>query len=86
MKYYLIHGIDSIRKPFMENQFQRFGIPAEDVTWITYPNKTDYLPYKPCINSKSEKKVRKTGLDPQTYGLFQKSNWGLNQYTNRAYA
>ena len=51
MKYYLIHGIDSIRKPFMQNQFQRFGIPAEDVTWINYPNKNDFLPNNICSNS-----------------------------------
>jgi GR25 family glycosyltransferase involved in LPS biosynthesis len=42
--YYLIHGIDATRKPFMEDQFQRYGIPADDVTWITYPNKHDPLP------------------------------------------
>lgn len=51
MKYYLIHGIDSIRKPFMQNQFQRFGIPAEDVTWINYPNKNDFLPNNVCSSS-----------------------------------
>jgi GR25 family glycosyltransferase involved in LPS biosynthesis len=43
--YYLIHGIDPERKPFMEDQFQRFGVPKEDTTWITYPNKHDPMPY-----------------------------------------
>jgi GR25 family glycosyltransferase involved in LPS biosynthesis len=42
--YYLIHGIDPERKPFMEDQFQRFGVPKEDTTWITYPNKHDPMP------------------------------------------
>lgn len=40
--YYLIHGIDPNRKPFMEHQFQKFGV--DNVTWITYPNKYDYIP------------------------------------------
>lgn len=44
MKYYLIHGVDSTRKQFMINQFDKFGIPRDDVTWITSPNKTDELP------------------------------------------
>jgi len=44
MHYYLIHGVDATRKPFMEDQFRRYGIPADDVTWITYPNKHDPLP------------------------------------------
>jgi len=42
--YYLIHGIDPERKPFMENQFETFGVPKEHTTWITYPNKTDPIP------------------------------------------
>lgn len=42
--YYLIHGIDISRKEFMENQFKKFGIPDNDTTWITYPNKYDPLP------------------------------------------
>jgi GR25 family glycosyltransferase involved in LPS biosynthesis len=46
MHYYLIHGIDATRKPFMEDQFRRYGIPADDVTWITYPNKHDAMPDK----------------------------------------
>jgi GR25 family glycosyltransferase involved in LPS biosynthesis len=50
MKFYLIHGIDSSRKPFMEDQFKRHGIPAEDVTWITYPNKQDYLLEDICVH------------------------------------
>lgn len=45
--YYLIHGIDSSRKPFMEHQFQQFGIT--DVTWINTPNKYDLLPDGICI-------------------------------------
>jgi GR25 family glycosyltransferase involved in LPS biosynthesis len=49
IKYYLVHGIDPSRKPFMENQFKLFGIPAEDVSWILYPNKTDPLPDGICI-------------------------------------
>lgn len=44
--YYLIHGIDSSRKPFMEDQFEKFGI--SEVTWVTYPNKTDPLPEGIC--------------------------------------
>lgn len=51
MKYYLIHGIDAARKPFMEHQFQKFGIPEEDVVWITYPNKTDPLPSGICTKA-----------------------------------
>lgn len=46
--YYLIHGIDSSRKPFMEDQFQRFGIPENQVTWMTYPNKYDPIPDGIC--------------------------------------
>lgn len=48
IQYYLIHGIDSSRKPFMEDQFQKFGI--ENVTWINAPNKHDLLPDGICIN------------------------------------
>lgn len=48
MKYYLIHGIDPIRKPFMEDQFKRFGVT--DVTWINGPNKNDVLPNGICDN------------------------------------
>ena len=44
LHYYLIHGIDPTRKPFMENQFKTYGIPESAVTWITYPNKNDPLP------------------------------------------
>ena len=50
MHYYLIHGIDPERKPFMETQFQSYGIPSEDVTWITSPNKQDILPEGICTN------------------------------------
>ena len=42
--YYLIHGIDASRKPFMEEQFQSHGIVESSVTWITYPNKNDPIP------------------------------------------
>ena len=49
--YYLIHGIDASRKPFMENQFRTFGIPENDVTWITYPNKNDPLPESVCSST-----------------------------------
>lgn len=45
--YYLVHGIDPSRKPFMENQFETFGVT--DVTWITHPNKNDYIPEGICI-------------------------------------
>jgi GR25 family glycosyltransferase involved in LPS biosynthesis len=51
LKYYLIHGIDMSRKQFMETQFQSYGIPSEDVTWITSPNKQDILPEGICTNS-----------------------------------
>ena len=50
MHYYLIHGIDSTRKPFMENQFATFGIKSHEVVWINYPNKNDYLPPNICIH------------------------------------
>ena len=50
MHYYLIHGIDSTRKPFMENQFATFGIKSDEVVWINYPNKNDYLPPNICIH------------------------------------
>ncbi len=50
MQYYLIHGIDSSRKPFMEDQFKKFGIPENHVTWINYPNKDDPLPTDLCTN------------------------------------
>jgi hypothetical protein len=50
MKYYLLHGVDPTRKPFMEDQFAKFGIPANDVTWITEPNKFDILPEGICTN------------------------------------
>jgi len=42
--YYLIYGIDSSRKPFMEQQFKTYGILENSVTWITHPNKNDPLP------------------------------------------
>lgn len=50
MHYYLIHGIDPERKPFMENQFEKFGVPKEDVKWIMWPNKEDTLPEGICAN------------------------------------
>jgi len=50
MHYYLIHGIDPTRKPFMEDQFKLHGIEPEEVTWINYPNKNDYLPRGICIH------------------------------------
>jgi GR25 family glycosyltransferase involved in LPS biosynthesis len=46
--YYLIHGLDVERKQFMERQFKLFGIPEDQVTWITYPNKNDPLPENIC--------------------------------------
>lgn len=48
VSYYLVHGIDSSRKPFMEEQFNKFEIP--DVTWVNYPNKYDPLPKGICVN------------------------------------
>ena len=51
MHYYLIHGIDPTRKPFMENQFELYGIEPEEVTWMNYPNKNDYLPPNICIHT-----------------------------------
>ena len=50
MHYYLIHGIDPTRKPFMENQFQLHGIERQEVTWINYPNKNDYITSGICIH------------------------------------
>jgi GR25 family glycosyltransferase involved in LPS biosynthesis len=46
--FYLIHGLDVDRKKFMEQQFKLFGIPEQQVTWITYPNKNDPLPANIC--------------------------------------
>ena len=51
MHYYLIHGIDTPRKVFMETQFKLHGIPQDQVTWITYPNKNDYLPPYICSST-----------------------------------
>lgn len=34
----------------MENQFKVHGIPADDVVWITTPNKKDPLPSEICIH------------------------------------
>lgn len=51
IQYYLIHGIDTSRKPFMEDQFRHFGIPAQDVKWILTPNKYDPLPPNICTNT-----------------------------------
>ncbi len=48
MQYYLIHGIDASRKPFMEDQFKKFGI--DNVSWVNYPNKHDYIPDKITTN------------------------------------
>ena len=44
LHYYLIHGIDPARRPFMEQQFRTYGISENSVTWITHPNKNDPLP------------------------------------------
>ena len=51
VQYYLIHGIDPERKPFMEDQFEKYGIRNEDVKWIMWPNKQDALPDGICTNS-----------------------------------
>lgn len=40
-KYYLIHGVDPSRKPFMLHQFEQFGIDNNDVTWLCHPNKNE---------------------------------------------
>jgi GR25 family glycosyltransferase involved in LPS biosynthesis len=47
--FYLIHGIDPTRKPFMQDQFQKFGVT--NVTWITHPNKNDPIPDGICTKS-----------------------------------
>lgn len=41
MKYYVISGIDTERRPRLENQLQINGVSLEDVKWITYPNKNE---------------------------------------------
>jgi hypothetical protein len=51
IQYYLIHGIDPARKPFMEEQFDMYGIPKDEVVWITHPNKADPLPSGLTTNS-----------------------------------
>jgi GR25 family glycosyltransferase involved in LPS biosynthesis len=51
VQYYLVHGIDPSRKPFMMNQFSTFGIVDTDVQWITHPNKSDPLPAGICTHS-----------------------------------
>ncbi len=42
--FIVIHGIDKSRKPRMLDEFQRNGIPNDDVTWIVYPNKDELTP------------------------------------------
>lgn len=49
--YYLIHGLDIVRKQFMENQFKLFGISEDQVIWIIYPNKNDLLPRNICAST-----------------------------------
>lgn len=41
MKYYVISGIDPIRRPRLEHQLQTNGVSLEDVKWITYPNRNE---------------------------------------------
>jgi GR25 family glycosyltransferase involved in LPS biosynthesis len=48
MKYYIIHGGMQERRNFMENQFAKFNIPHEDVTWILEPESVDSLPENFC--------------------------------------
>jgi GR25 family glycosyltransferase involved in LPS biosynthesis len=50
MKYYLIHGVDASRKSFMKHQFEKYGIPENQVSWILWPNKTDKLPTGISLN------------------------------------
>jgi GR25 family glycosyltransferase involved in LPS biosynthesis len=61
MHYYLIHGIDPERKPFMENQFEKFGVPKDKTTWITYPNKHDPMPDNLSHNPDIEKGLLSCG-------------------------
>ncbi len=51
IQYYLIHGLDAKRKPYIEKQFKKFGIPSQRVKWILKPNKDDYLPHSICSAS-----------------------------------
>ena len=48
--YYLIHGTDAMRAPFMRAQFDLFGIPQEQVQWILSPNKGEPIPANICSN------------------------------------
>ena len=50
IQYYLIHGTDAMRAPFMRSQFDLFGIPQDQVKWILTPNKGDPLPKDICSN------------------------------------
>lgn len=55
IQYYLIHGLDSRRKPYIERQFKKFGVPSEKVKWILKPNKDDPLPQSICSSSELTK-------------------------------
>ena len=48
IQYYLIHGLDLRRRPYIERQFKKFGIPSAKVKWILKPNKDDPLPHNIC--------------------------------------
>lgn len=50
IQYYLIHGTDAMRAPFMRSQFDLFGIPQDQVQWVLAPNKGDPLPEGICSN------------------------------------
>lgn len=48
--YYLIHGLDKKRAPFMREQFKKNEIDNDDVTWILKPNIGDVIPNDVCSN------------------------------------
>lgn len=50
MHYYAVHNKDPERRAFMTEQFRRYGIPSESVTWLTSPNKEDPMPPGICAN------------------------------------
>ena len=39
--YYVISGIDKSRKPFLKEQFKKYGIPKNRIKWIEGHNKND---------------------------------------------
>ena len=55
IQYYLIHGVDTSRKPKMENEFRNCGMTDQQVKWMNYPNKNDITAelYKSIVNQEA---------------------------------